>query len=110
MTPSLGARKLIMAAYLYYRRASPILDDAAYDHLSWGVAKRWDKLDPHLQWQLGSKIEILTTGSHIKVTKASEAAACLWHETIRGVAPHGGPIADWIWDDEHQVSWASAEG
>ena len=110
VTPSLGARKLIMASYLYYRRASPIIDDGQFDKLAWGVAQRWDRLDPALQWQLGSKLEILSTGSHFKITKASEAGACFWHHAIKGVMPHGEPIDDWIWDDERQLSWASAEG
>jgi len=110
MTPSLGARKLIMAAYLYYRRSSPIMDDVTYDKLAWGVAKRWDQLDRHLRWQLGSKIEILTTGSHIKITKASEAGAIMWHAAVIGEELHGYPIKDWVWDDAREISWASAEG
>lgn len=110
MTPSLGARKLIMAAYLYYRRASPIIDDASYDKLAIGIVKRWDKLDEHLQWQLGSKIELLSSGHHIRVTKQAEAAACLWHFAIMGHIPHGHDINDWIWDEERQLSWARAEG
>lgn len=99
-----------MAAYLYYRRASPVLSDGDYDRLAAGIVKRWDKLDPHLQWQLGSKIEIMTSGHHIKITKASEAAACLWHLEVKGHIPFGGMIADWAWDDDHQVNWVSAEG
>lgn len=110
MTPSLGARKLIMAAYLYYRRASPVLDDGQYDQLAIGIVKRWDKLDPHIQWQLGSKIELLSSGHHIRVTKASEAGACLWHHAVKGCAPHGDPIDDWIWDECKELSWARAEG
>lgn len=109
MTPSLGARKLIMAAYLYYRRASPIIDDNQYDRLAEGVAARFDRLDPIIQWQLGSPLDIVTTGSHIKITRASEAGAIAWHRDVLNFAPHGHPINDWVWDDDHNLSWAASE-
>jgi hypothetical protein len=109
MTPSLGARKLIMAAYLYYRRSSPIMSDAQFDKLALGVAQRWEKLDPHLQWQLGGKLDIMTSGHHIKITKAGEAGALLWYKAVKGEEPHGESIENWIWDDGRQVHWESAE-
>ena len=109
MTPSLGARLLIMSAYLYYYRSSPLLSDEDYDHLSKGVAKRWDKLDPFLQWQLGSVEAILATGSHIKVTMASESAAVAWYQEVMHCLPHGDPINDWKYSKRGEVHWRCVE-
>jgi hypothetical protein len=99
-----------MAAYLYYRRSSPILSDAQYDALALGLAARWDRLDEHLRWQLGSPLSSATTGHHIKITRAVEAGALAWFGNTVGGTPHGYPITSWVWDDARSLSWASAEG
>ncbi|MDR3427781.1 MAG: hypothetical protein P4L78_10085 [Silvimonas sp.] len=99
-----------MAAYLYYRRSSPILSDTQYDKLALGLASRWDQLDEHLRWQLGSPLAIVTTGHHIKITRAAEAGALLWFRNIKGEEPHGYPITSWLWSDARQLWWAAAEG
>ena len=98
-----------MAAYLYYFRASPILSDELYDALTKGVAKRWDKLDPFLQWQLGSQRQILTTGSHIKVTMAGESAAIAWYQSVMNCLPHGDPITDWNYSQRGELHWRCVE-
>lgn len=111
VTPSLGARFLIMSAYLYYRRHSPLLTDGEYDILSEGVAARWNRLDPIVQWQLSSRLEIVSTGSHIKVTRAAERGAIAWHTATKGRSPHGYDVAqdDWVYDDARAVYWSAAE-
>jgi hypothetical protein len=110
MTPSLGARRLIMASYLYYRRHSPIMSDGIYDQLALGVAKRYDRLDDFLKWQLGSPDEIVTTGSHFKITKQGESAATAWFREVMGCLPHGDPIAEWRYSKNGQVHWTTVGG
>lgn len=111
MTPSLGARKLIMCAYLYYRRHSPLISDGEYDQLSEGIAARWHKLDPFIQWQLGSRLEVVSTGGHIKITRVAEQGALSWYTSVKGIPPHGHDIHkdEWVWDDKHEVGWVTAE-
>lgn len=49
----LKARRLLMSAYLYYQRASPVLTDDEYDLMAREVAAKWKSLPPQVQWQLG---------------------------------------------------------
>ena len=105
----LKTRWLLMSAYLYYRRASPVIADAYYDRLSKEVARSWPKLDSFRQWQLGSADEFLATGHHVKVTMLVEAAAIDWHLKAKGVEPHGYGVADAEWKPDIRCRWTYAE-
>lgn len=75
LAPDLAARKVIVAAYLYYVMDSPTMSDGEYDKLSQYVAEHWDKLDPVRQWQLGDAASTRAGGSHIKFTAYAVGAA-----------------------------------
>ena len=92
MRPDLAARRIIIAAYLYYERASPIVSDAAYDQLSRFVADNFEWLEPIRQFQLGSPREIRASGSHIKITQWGESAACARYMQKFDSDPHGTTI------------------
>ena len=99
-----------MSAYLYYRRHSPVLSDGEYDFLCKAVAKRWDKLDWFLQWQLGNPEAILATGHQVKVTVQAEHAAIAWFRSVNNCLPHGDGIEEWNYDEFRDVRWVAAEG
>lgn len=105
----LAARKVVMSAYLYYRRAAPVLSDGDYDALTRYVADGWPKLSPCRQWQLESKAALLATGSHCKVTRAAEGGALAWHTSVFGCEPEGFMIAKWKHSKRHNVDWVAAE-
>lgn len=105
----LKARKVIMSAYLYYRRSSPVLSDGAYDTLTREVAAGWPDLSPFRQWQLESPEALLASGSHAKVTMAAECGAIEWHEAVKGTPPDGYPITKWKKSVKWSVRWATAD-
>ena len=98
ITPNLAARRVLMSAYLYYELASPVLSDAEYDDLARLVSDRWDDLTPMLQWQLGSKEAIRSSGHQVHLTQMTCGGAREWHKSVRGYYPkadhlewkHGG--------------------
>jgi hypothetical protein len=75
MTPDLAARKIIVAAYMYYVLDDSPMDDGEYDKLSQYVADHWDQLDLVRQWQLGSPGDIRASGMSIKFTVIAVCAA-----------------------------------
>lgn len=83
------------------------MSDEQYDRLAMGVADRWDRLDPFLQWQLGSADAIRATGFHIKVTKMGEHAAIAWYQSRCNSLPHGDAIKDWRYSKNGQVHWVT---
>ncbi|WP_316172951.1 DNA ligase LigA-related protein [Bradyrhizobium sp. SZCCHNRI2049] len=88
MNADLAARKLIVAAYIYYCLDHNIMSDHEYDALSNFVADHWDELDPVRQWQLGSPEQIRASGFHILYTVlAVDAARQAFHEHT-GRYPH----------------------
>jgi hypothetical protein len=68
LTPDLAARKIIVAAYMYYVLDDGPMTDHEYDAMSKYVADNWDQLDPVRQWQLGNPGSTAAGGSHIKFT------------------------------------------
>ena len=74
-----AARLLIMASYLYYRCDVSIMSDGDYDKLSLFIADNWDKLDKQLQWQLGDREAIRSTGMGILITQMGQNAAHAWY-------------------------------
>lgn len=87
----LQARKVIMAAYLYYERNVSLLTDAEFDSLSVVVAAELDWLDamgdcaidPVRCVQLGSGDELRVSGYHIRMTQMSVSGACAWYNSRR---------------------------
>lgn len=97
MTPNRAARWLIMSAYLYYHRDSPVLSDGDYDEVSKFVADNFDELEPQLQWQLESAEAIRATGQGIKITARGESAAVTWYKDNIGGLPGGYAIGHRQW-------------
>jgi len=95
INPDLAARQLIMLAYLYYNRSSPLRSDAEYDELSRYVAERFDELEPIRKFQLESPEAILASGHHIKMTRQGERAALAWFQSETGKLPDGQLIDSW---------------
>lgn len=98
-----------MSAYLYYRRASPVLDDAYYDRLSLELSRAWDRLTDEWRWKFGSAEELATTGHHLRVTRAIEGGAVAWHETLKSMLPGGYGISGAEWKLSPRGDWAFAE-
>ena len=74
--PDLAARRILMAAYMYYNcNESSRLSDTEYDQLSGYVADNWDQLDPVRKWQCGTPEETRATGCHFKFTAYCISAA-----------------------------------
>lgn len=103
LTPELAARWLIMSAYLYYHRDSPVLPDGDYDEVSKYVADNLDELSPQMQWQLESPEAIRATGQGIKITPMGESASIAWYKTNTGFDPVGSDLhpKDWRKSDKH---------
>lgn len=97
LAPNRAARWLIMSAYLYYHRDSPVLSDGDYDEVSKFVADNFDELDPQLQWQLESAEAIRATGQGIKITARGESAAVTWYKDNIGGLPGGYAIGSRQW-------------
>jgi len=97
---SLVARWVLMLSHLYYDRSTSLVDDATYDELCRMVAARWDELDEHLQDMLGSAEEIVTTGSHVLVSRWTiSAAERLAAELGYALEPHR-PTFTYEYEDE----------
>lgn len=79
MSPDLAARRLIMAAHLYYDHAQPIISDSENDKLAKFVSAHFDDLHPTRQWQLRNRKIILTTTHHVKLTAQSIQASHKWY-------------------------------
>jgi hypothetical protein len=75
LVPDLAARKIIVAAYMYYVLDDGPMSDHEYDAMSKYVAEHWDQLDPVRQWQLGDPGSTAAGGSHFKFTVMSVGAA-----------------------------------
>ena len=93
-----AARLLIMAAYLYYRCDVAIMSDGDYDKLSLAVAKNWDKLDEQLQWQLGDREAIKSTGMGVLITQMGMNAAHAWYRDKKRVSLKPGLTRPYLQD------------
>lgn len=110
MSVSIAARLLLMSAYLYYRRQSPVIPDSAYDALSLVVAGGWEELDEHLRWQLGDPDSVRATGAHFRITAATENGALAWHFSENGTGPAGYSISSDEWrEGPGGVRWVPAD-
>lgn len=102
------ARRVLMAALLYYRHDISIMPDGDFDAMCLRLAHRWIALDPFLQWQLGSPHDLGAGGAHLKVTKACEGGALAWaKQRLLTTLPRATP-GEWAWDEAMQVHWVSA--
>ena len=100
LSVDLAARKVIVAAYLYYVLDGPTMSDAKFDELSRFVADHWEELSELRQWQLGSPDELRASGGHIRFTVASVHAARQAYIEYYRRYPSVGPPADW---KEHTI-------
>jgi len=108
MSPDLAARQVLMSCYLYYGCNCNVLDDAQYDAATRLVAERWSEIDPVRQFQLGSPEKILTTGSHVKLTRYTICAAMAWHHQIVGHYPEPDLSRPrWKYDPTIRCEWRS---
>ena len=98
-----------MSAYLYYRRASPVLPDSYYDMLVRDLVRGWDRLDAMRKWQFGSADELAATGHHIKITMSAEGGAVSWHVKEKGIPPGGYWVETDEWRLNPRGSWTPAE-
>jgi len=98
MNANHAARLLIMSAYLYYRCDVNVIDDGDYDKLSLAVAKNWDKLDEQLQWQLGDREAIKSTGMGILITQMGMSAAHTWYRDKKRLSLKPGLIRPFLQD------------
>lgn len=99
ITPDLAARKIIVAAYLYYVLDQPQMSDGEYDQLSLFVAENWDQLHPDRQWALGSPQDVRAGGSHVKFS--SIAVGCAYQKLAdANIEPRFPPPTDWLWNEQ----------
>lgn len=75
MSPDLAARKVIVAAWLYYVGDRPIMSDGEYDKLSQYVADNWDDLLPDQKWALRDPDSVRAGGSHIRFARRAVCGA-----------------------------------
>jgi hypothetical protein len=103
MTPDLAARKILVAAYLYYNHAHSIMGDGEYDKTSQYVADSWNELSPLRQWCLGDPNSTRATGAHFKFTRLCVGAA-------RELFPYQLLECKWRFNTEHQVHYTKVTG
>lgn len=110
-SPDLRARWVLMSAYLYYRRGSPLLHDTYYDRLVRELVSQWDQLEMHRTWALGGDPRISSASGHtFKITRACEAGALAWWERHSKGLPHGEPVDEDEWREGGRFGdWVSAE-
>lgn len=53
VSPEFGARRLLMAALLYYEFSTNVMTDHEYDALGEFVKNNWDAVPGHLQFLIG---------------------------------------------------------
>jgi len=87
MSPSLAARTLSMAAFLYYGCDYSAMSDADNDKLAIYVAHNWDYLEPEMQERLESPEAILATTHHILISRQAYDAALTWAVDFVGTYP-----------------------
>lgn len=90
-----AARRVIVAAFLYYVLDEPCMDDAEYDRLSRYVAKHWDELAWERQWACKSPEAIKSSGAHIRFTSLAACAALNRYKYITGVSLRWHPDMEW---------------
>lgn len=87
MSPSLAARTLSMAAFMYYKCDYSAISDADNDALAKYVARNFDLLEPEMQERLESADAILATTHHILISRQTYEAAFQWAFDFAGPYP-----------------------
>lgn len=87
MSPSLAARTLSMAAFMYYGCNYSAISDAENDELAKYVARNFDLLEPEMQERLESAEAILATTHHILISRQAYDAAFQWAFDYTGEVP-----------------------
>lgn len=103
MPPDLAARKLLVAAYMYYNIAKPCMTDAEYDKLGQYVYKHYHELEPDRQFMLGDRRTMRTSGAGFKFSKA-----CVW--CCRSLFPHEEINTGWKFNKLHQITYQRVTG
>lgn len=81
LAPDLAARKIIVAAYMYYVLDDGPMTDHEYDAMSQYVADNWDQVDPVRQWMMGDPDSTRASGAHFKFTVYAVCCArSLYHD------------------------------
>ena len=99
MTTDLAARKILVAAYIYYVLDDNIMSDDEYDKLSIYVADHWDELSEARQWALGDAESTRASGSHFKFTMATVGSAYYQLEALEKATKREFPT-QWTYDFE----------
>jgi hypothetical protein len=110
MHPDLAARKILVAAYLYYVLDAPTMTDGEYDKLSIIAADGWNRLETVRQWMLGDPDSARSGGSHFKFNTYVVGAARTLHLQVHR-RPTTRPYPEnWQWCEEHRVHYVTAIG
>lgn len=108
LSPDLAARKIIVAAYMYYVLDDGPITDHEYDALSQYVADNWGQLDPVRQWQLGDPGSTRASGAHFKFTVMSvDAARHLYFERNKECSQYPYPHK-WKSDRKMKLRYVTA--
>lgn len=105
------ARKVLMASFLYYSLDISIVPDEVFDKWCVTIGDRWDELDRHRQWQLGSAKEIRASGFHVKLTRAVIGGALSWLMAENRYP--NTPIVytkPWNHSKRYRVDWLTVDG
>lgn len=85
----LTARKVLMAAYLYYKRDTPVLSDAENDELCEALADWWPlvpaRYKPLLDPDMTEGEALRTTSHHCKFTRMVEGGALQWLKSEKSI-------------------------
>lgn len=116
MTADLRARRLLMAAHLYYDRHHNVMSDAAYDALSLQVISDMEMMASGLPgveqiqairlYQLGSVEDLRASGFHLKFTRATIGGAESWCTEVVG----DGYVFSGTFDFVHLVEMTGVMG
>lgn len=83
--PDYAARKVLIAAYIYYVLDDNIMSDERYDRLSRYVCRHWDELNPDRQWCMVDKQQTASTGMHFRFSSACASAALNYYKYKTGI-------------------------
>jgi hypothetical protein len=83
--PDYIARKVLIAAYIYYVLDDNIMSDERYDRLSRYVVRHWDELHPDRKWCMQDPDETYSSGNHFRFSSACASAALNYYKYKRGI-------------------------
>lgn len=106
--PDLVARKLLVAAFLYYVLDEPItMSDGEYDKMSIYVSKNWSKLHPDRQWALGNPTEMRSSGMSFKFSSQVVFASFMALKA-KGITPNKELPTIWKVRPPHGTRYVTA--